>query len=397
MRLLITIFWYVDLLFFILCTLWVAYVALFALASRLKGNLMVKDAETQRKFAVLFPAYKEDNVIRESVLRFKEQDYPAECYDIVVISDEMEVRTNNDLREWGILVLHPNEIERSKAESLKVAMAQLDDKLYDVVVIMDADNIVFPDFLCKLNNAFAVGAQAIQAHRTAKNKSTTTAILDGVSEEINNSIFRLGHVRLGFPAALIGSGMAFDFKWFKRRIAEITSMGEDKFLEYYLLLDRMHTLYLEDVFVLDEKIQNSGDFSKQRRRWIASQVDIFFIAIKQTGKALVSKNWALVDKIFQWSMPPRIIMLGAIPLFFLGSLFVEGSSSLKWFFLFTLYIISLLLAIPKKLYTKQLLLAIFTLPSIFFAMLSSMINFRSGRSSFIHTKHGEVADKEDKK
>ena len=89
MRLLITIFWYVDLLFFILCTLWVAYVALFALASRLKGNLMVKDAETQRKFAVLFPAYKEDNVIRESVLRFKEQDYPAECYDIVVISDEM--------------------------------------------------------------------------------------------------------------------------------------------------------------------------------------------------------------------------------------------------------------------------------------------------------------------
>jgi len=328
----------------------------------------------------------------ESVTRFKAQNYPADKFEIVVISDAMEDRTNDQLRAMGISLIHPDEGLRSKVAALTAAMSRLDTQLFDVAVVMDADNIVFPDFLSKLNNAFASGAKAIQTHRTAKNNTTATAILDGVSEEINNSIFRLGHARLGLPAALIGSGMAFDFNWFKQRIAAIKSMGEDKFLEYFLLLDRINTIYLEDVVILDEKIQYSDDFSKQRRRWIASQIDIFCLAIKQTRRALVSGNWALIDKIFQWSMPPRIIMLGIIPLFLLISFFVVDISSLKWFFLITLYMMSLGLAIPKKLYKKQLLLAIFTLPRIFFAMVSSIIHFRSGRSTFIHTKHGAAPD-----
>lgn len=387
---LITILWYIDFLFFLALSLWVCYVALFAFASRIKRKVIFPETEISLRFAILFPAYKEDNVIKESVIRFKEQEYPADKFEIVVISDAMEDNTNDQLRALGVSLIYPDESERSKAAALTTAMSWLDSQLFDVVVVMDADNIVFPDFLSKLNNAFASGAKAIQTHRTAKNNATTTAILDGVSEEINNSIFRLGHARLGLPAALIGSGMAFDFNWFKQRIAEIKSMGEDKFLEYFLLLDRIDTIYLEDVVILDEKIQYSDDFSKQRRRWIASQIEIFCLAIKQTQKALVSRNWALLDKIFQWSMPPRIIMLGIIPLFLLTSLFVADISSLKWFFLIILYLTSLALAIPKKLYTKQLLLAIFTLPRLFFAMISSIIHFRSGRSTFIHTKHGEV-------
>ncbi|WP_286851655.1 MULTISPECIES: glycosyltransferase family 2 protein [Sphingobacterium] len=392
---LITILWYIDFLFFFAFTLWVCYVALFAFASRIRRKIIFPDSVTSLRFAILFPAYKEDNVIRESVSRFKAQNYPIDKFEIVVISDAMEDRTNDQLRAMGISLIHPDEGQRSKAAALTAAMSRLDTQLFDVVVVMDADNIVFPDFLSKLNNAFASGAKAIQTHRTAKNNTTATAILDGVSEEINNSIFRLGHARLGLPAALIGSGMAFDFNWFKQRIAAIKSMGEDKFLEYFLLLDRINTIYLEDVVILDEKIQYSEDFSKQRRRWIASQIDIFCLAIKQTRHALVSGNWALIDKIFQWSMPPRIIMLGIIPLFLLISFFVVDISSLKWFFLITLYMMSLALAIPKKMYTKQLFLAIFTLPRIFLAMVSSIIHFRSGRSTFIHTKHGTAPSKED--
>jgi len=34
------------------------------------------------------------------------------------------------------------------------------------------------------------------------------ALLDGISEEINNNIFRKGHQTLGLSSALIGSGMA---------------------------------------------------------------------------------------------------------------------------------------------------------------------------------------------
>ena len=49
-----------------------------------------------------------------------------------------------------------------------------------------------------------------------RTKDTNTAVLDAVSEEINNSIFRKGHTRLGFSSGLSGSGMAFEYDLFKR-------------------------------------------------------------------------------------------------------------------------------------------------------------------------------------
>src|SRR5690606_18615646 len=189
--------------------------------------------------------------------------------------------------------------------------------------------------------------------------------------------------------------MAFEFNWFNKRVQDIDSTGEDKLLEYYLLLDRIHTVYLEDVYVLDEKIQNTGDFSNQRRRWIASQMDAFKLAIKKFGVAIAEGNWPLIDKIFQWSMPPRIIMLGLIPLFMILSMFSPVVSSFKWIILFTLYMLALALAIPARLFTKELLYAIFSLPRLFFAMLRSILYFRSGRTVFIHTTHGIKKQKED--
>lgn len=87
-----------------------------------------------------------------------------------------------------------------------------------MVVVLDADNLVDPDFLEHLNNAFYSGCSAVQTHRVAKNMNTSVAVLDAVSEEMNNSIFRKGHTKLGFSAGLIGSGMAFEYDIFRKII-----------------------------------------------------------------------------------------------------------------------------------------------------------------------------------
>ena len=63
---------------------------------------------------------------------------------------------------------------------------------------MDADNTVQPDFLRRLNETFETGTRAVQAHRQAKNRNTPTAVLDAVSEEINNAVFRPGISAAGF-------------------------------------------------------------------------------------------------------------------------------------------------------------------------------------------------------
>ena len=83
-------------------------------------------------------------------------------------------------------------------------------------MVLDADNLMETSFISKVNNAFNKGYMAVQGHRVAKNINTRFAILDAVSEEVNNMIFRKGHRVVGLSAALIGSGMAMEYAYFKR-------------------------------------------------------------------------------------------------------------------------------------------------------------------------------------
>ena len=124
---------------------------------------------------------------------------------------------------------------------------------YDVVVIMDADNVTTPNFLAEINRAFDSGLHAVQFHRTGKNMNTDIAVLDAISEEINNGFFQSGHNAIGLSAGLAGSGMAFDVHWFRRNVGHLQTSGEDKELEALLLKQRIHIEYLEQLPVYDEK------------------------------------------------------------------------------------------------------------------------------------------------
>ena len=195
----------IDIILYIIFGINILYIFIFALASRItikktKKKAIIRD----NKFAILIPAYKEDSVILECVESCINQDYDKSNYDIVVISDKMNDNTNLILENKGI-ILHKVTFEKStKAKSLNFSLNLLDN--YDYALILDADNVIKPNYLTRLNQEFENSEyQIIQTHRIAKNLNNNMAYLDAVSEEINNSIFRLGHVNIGFSAALIGS------------------------------------------------------------------------------------------------------------------------------------------------------------------------------------------------
>ena len=91
-----------------------------------------------------------------------------------------------------IRLLMANYKESSKAKALAMAMDSIDTNAFDIVVIMDADNITTPDFLSTINRVFDSGIKSVQAHRTGKNLNTDISVLDSASEEINNGFFRSG-------------------------------------------------------------------------------------------------------------------------------------------------------------------------------------------------------------
>lgn len=379
----------IDWTLFFCMSVSVVYLFVFAVASLFKRSSKHPEASKMHRLAVLFPAYKEDKVIVSAVSTFLNQDYPRDLYEIVVISDQMSDETNENLANLGITLLKANYKDSSKAKALQLAMNSLDEHNFDLVVIMDGDNLVEPNFLKEVNKAYDKGYIAIQTHRMAKSRNTTTATLDAVSEEINNSIFRKGHIRLGLASALIGSGMAFNYQWFKKNVFETSTAGEDKEMEGLLLKQRIYIEYLEEVNVYDEKVPKDAAFYNQRRRWIASQYGALFNALPDLPSAIASRNWGYCDKIFQWMMFPRSILLAGSGFIALVVSLFSWSMAIKWWSLLLFLGITLCLAVPRYLVDKQLMRSLIKIPWLSLLMFLNFFRLKGVNKKFIHTEHGD--------
>lgn len=370
----------------ILASIAVAYPLIYSLASLGTRKSYYPPANKRHRFAVLFPAYKEDRIIVSVVESFLKQNYPRELYNVIVISDHMQESTNERLAQLPITLLKANYENSSKAKALNFAMDHFERNDFDAVVILDADNIVDTNFLQEINKVVDAGVQAIQAHRTAKNRNTEIAILDGLSEEVNNSIFRRGHVRLGVSSALIGSGMIFNYQWFHDNVKQLSTAGEDKELEVLLLKQRIFIEFLDEVYVYDEKTQGEQGFYNQRRRWLATQFAQWGRVFKDLPMAILSGNIDYSDKLIQWILPPRLILFGGIIVMGCIMQIIDWPLALKWWTLFLVMGVSLCLAIPDKLVDDRFKKSINKLPLLFIMMVVNLFRMKGMNKKFVSTE-----------
>ena len=356
------------------------------LSSYLSNQVLSLKAEKKHTFLVLYPAYKEDRVIVTSVHKFLAQYYPYNGFHVAVISDHMQPETNDQLRQFPITLLTPIFEKSSKAKAMQYAMNQIKDE-FDYVVILDADNVVNSDFLEKLNEVCAKGYKAIQCHRCAKNSNNDIAVLDGVSEEINNTIFRKAHNRIGLSSALIGSGMCFDFKWFKENVYKLSTAGEDRELEALLLMQGIYIHYEENIPVFDEKVSNKDNFQKQRLRWMTAQIQSLIRLLPYIPQAMIKGNIDYIDKTIQQALIPRsMLIVLTFAMAFLMT-FLSRVWSTKWWLLFLFLCISLYIATPPKLRSHSVLGKVFSIPMLVWKMILNILKIDHKNTDFIHTSH----------
>ena len=345
------IFIIIDWLLFIFTAGTVLYIGVFAIASLFTKNATVVKAKTNRRFIILIPSYKQDEVIEQTVLAILSQAYPQRLFDVTVISDHQSEMTNMRLAQYPITLLTPNFEESTKAKSLQYAILNLPEfKIYDVAIILDADNIVEPEFLVHINDAYESAAtKAIQAHRISRNRDTNAARLDAIFEEINNNIFRKGHINLGLSAALAGSGVAYDFAWLKENIMRTKTSGEDKELEALLLRQEIYIDYFDRIYVYGEKKRTRQKLNEQRGRWVIHQFNNFVRNIQFLPGAIFRKQYDLADKIIQWMLIPRITMMGIIIVMCIVLPFISLLTALKWWALGAIVLFFFALATPDYL------------------------------------------------
>lgn len=344
-----------DLLLFIVVALTVLYLGIFAVASLFNKTHEAPRTKKQNRIVVLIPSYRQDAVIEQTVISILSQAYPQRMFDVTVISDHQEEMTNMRLAQYPITLLTPNFEESTKAKSLQYAILNLPEfKIYDIALILDADNFVEQDFLSKVNEAFETAAtKAIQMHRIARNRDTTAALTASIFEEINNAIFRRGHINVGLSSALAGSGIAYDFAWFKTNVMKARTAGEDKELEALLLRQEIFIDYFDNIYVYGEKKRTTAKLNQQHGRWAREQFNNVIRNIKFLPGAIFRKQYDLADKIIQWMLIPRSVMVAVILLMSIVLPFIYMTIAIKWWILGALALFVLALATPDYLVAEM--------------------------------------------
>jgi cellulose synthase/poly-beta-1,6-N-acetylglucosamine synthase-like glycosyltransferase len=369
----------------------VIYVVFFAIISLFydkEDHIAAHAAALSNKlcnFLILYPAYKEDRVIINAVENFLLQDYPTTHFTVAVISDHMQPKTNDYLRQLPVTLLEPIFEKSSKAKAMQYAINEVKGD-FDQVVVLDADNVVRPDFLSQLNILCTV-YDAIQCHRCAKNANNDVAVLDGASEEINNTIFRKAHNRLGLSSALIGSGMCFNYELFKKNVFQLSTAGEDREMEALLLHQEVFIKYAPEIHVFDEKVSNQDNFQRQRMRWMTAQIQSLLSNLPKIPGAIIHGKINFVDKTIQQALIPRsilIVLLAGISIFM--TIFMPSWCE-KWWILFAILAIALFIAIPKQLRFRSFG-KVLAIPGLVLRMLKNLLHIDHKNTDFIHTQHG---------
>jgi cellulose synthase/poly-beta-1,6-N-acetylglucosamine synthase-like glycosyltransferase len=371
----------------------VAYTAFFSVAAHFYRVPPLPVHLRYTRFCVMIPAYKEDTVILSTARRALLQFYPRKCYDIVVIADQLQPATVASLSEIGVKVIEVHFEQSTKVKALNEAFQRLPGE-YDYAVILDADNLMKRDFLRKVNNLIQnKHYEAIQGQRMPKNKENKISFLDGLSEAINNHIYRQGAAAVGLSASINGSGIAIQYSLLKEKLSTMHSVGGfDRELEVLMLRENIRVYYFKDAVVLDEKVSDIKSFQNQRRRWISSQYHYLAKYFREGVQALVRGYFAFFNTaVLRNIQLPRLLNLCLLAIITLLLLPMRGWLQIGygwWPAMLGVQIGAMMLAIPREYYSKRFLSSMSEIPVVFFRMALLMFRIKDANKKFIHTPHG---------
>lgn len=362
-----------DAVLFLLLSLPVLYLFVYALASLKKYKNPYPKAKKESKFLILFFVSKKGREVIESVNYFLEtQQYPRDKYDIAVAATQVSQEDLNDMYRLPITIIVPDKEVCSKIYAIQQVMERYSPRDYDAILILDSDNRIMPDALIRLNDAYYTGCDAIQVHRMAENLNTPLAVLSATSEEINNRLFRKAHTTLGFSSALIGSGMLFDFEMFHRIAPNLKGTDLTKSMELELLKENIYTEYLEDIICYCKKSSDASGYTQERQSWLGAQMRSTVRSFFMMPSAVLQGKWDLAEKLFQWLMPSRLFLIAYIVICAVGMTYMNWPLSIKWYVLLACLGLAFLMALPDGEINRKFRRSLWYLPFLIIAAVFSI-------------------------
>lgn len=266
---------------FTILLLFLSYISFFAfyLLFWLIVSLFYKPDEEKydtlnlNRFAIIIPAHNEELLIGQLLGSANKIDYPGDLYQVIVIADNCNDRTEHIAKEKGAHCFSRTDTKKKgKPYALEWIFKQIDIDKYDGFVIVDADSTIGTNFLRVMNYSLNQGSQIIQGYFGILNPDeswlTRLMVIPGVLKYYYR--YR-GKKIFNFTCPLMGNGMCFSRQIIKQYGWDALSLTEN--WEYYIKsVIRGHIPTYAEAYIYSQTASTTKQGAIQRKRWFKGKL-----------------------------------------------------------------------------------------------------------------------------
>lgn len=276
------------------------------------------------RFACLIPARNEEAVIGALVESLRAQNYPDALYDIYVIPNNCTDDTEEVARAAGAKIFRCFDPVRNKGDALHEAIAWLLPRrsenhphfpAYDAFCVFDADNVVDPCFLARMNDAMLAGARVAKARQYVKNpRDSWVAGCYALYFAMNDLFFSTSRASLGLSAKLVGTGFAVHRDVLERLGGWHTeTIAEDAEFSAQCAALGERVWWVPDAVTYDEAPLSFRLSLTQRRRWCSGIMSTSIRMIPRLTHVSPSVNRARAADMMFFLCAPFAQALSVVP------------------------------------------------------------------------------------
>jgi len=250
--------------------------------------------EPKNKFGIVIAARNEEVVIGNLVDSLKQQNYPKELYDIIVVPNNCKDNTKGAAIAHGAKIYEPKSIIRSKGDVLKEVFDHLltREYHYDAFLVFDADNVVDENFIAEMNNAIIDGSEVAQGYRSSKNPydnymTGNSTIYYGLV----NRFFNRPRTSIGMSGMINGTGFMVKASLLRELGGyRTTTLTEDIEFSTQIILKGKKINWISEAITYDEQPDTFDASWKQRMRWTIGTIQCNKVYLGQLIKGIGKKN-----------------------------------------------------------------------------------------------------------
>ncbi len=241
------------------------------------------------RFGVLICARNEEKVITQLIDSIKKQTYPAELIDIFVLADNCTDRTAEIAAAAGAHVYERHNLKKvGKAYALNELLSHIGEDYgeehFDGYLILDADNLILPEYIERMNTVFSNGYRVVTSYRNSKNFATNW-ITAGYGLMFMREARHMNNARMILHTSAVISGTGFMVH--RDIIREnggwpFYTLTEDLEFSMVMIARGEKFGYCHDAVFYDEQPTKFRQSWNQRIRWAKG----FLQSLRHGGKVL---------------------------------------------------------------------------------------------------------------